>query len=276
MRDRNTRSEAVMSNDKLPFTAHLVELRRRILVFVIALFVGFAACFHYSESIFRFLMLPIRTDMVFKAVYPFVSFVPKESALTSLVFLAPAEAFWAHLKIAMVSGLMLSIPVLFLQIWRFVSPGLLEKEKKYAFPFVSVGSMLFMIGASFCFFIVLPFAMGFLLTYKTASLTPMISVNKYIDFCLKFLLAFGIIFELPVVIVFLTRLGIVTPRMLSKNRKYAVLLAFVIAALLTPTPDAFNQTLMAVPIIFLYEGGIIASRLFTRRKKENDDKGEES
>jgi sec-independent protein translocase protein TatC len=264
-----------MSNDKMPFTAHLVELRKRILVFVFTLLVGFVACFHYSESIFRFLMLPVRADLMFKASYPFISFIPKEKSLTSLVFLAPAEAFWAHLKIAIVASLLFSVPVLFGQTWKFVSPGLLEKERKYALPFVVVSSMLFFVGAAFCFFIVLPFAMGFLLTYKTASLTPMISVGRYIDFCLKFLLAFGVVFELPVVIVFLTRVGIVTPRTLSRNRKYAVLLAFVTAALLTPTPDAFNQTLMAVPIIFLYEGGIIASRLFARRKKEDDDKREE-
>jgi len=106
------------------------------------------------------------------------------------------------------------------------------------------------------------------------SLTPMISVEKYIDFCLKFILAFGIVFELPVVIVFLTRSGIVSTKTLSKNRKYAVLLAFVAAAILTPTPDAFNQTLMAVPIILLYETGIIASRILVKRR-ESYDKGEE-
>jgi sec-independent protein translocase protein TatC len=103
----------------------------------------------------------------------------------------------------------------------------------------------------------------------------MISVEKYIDFCLKFILAFGVVFELPLVIVFLTRLGLVTTQTLAKNRKFAVLLAFVAAAILTPTPDAFNQTLMAAPIIVLYEAGLIASRLFVRGKKDDNDKGEE-
>jgi sec-independent protein translocase protein TatC len=127
----------------------------------------------------------------------------------------------------------------------------------------------------FCFTIVLPFAMKFLLNYKTESLMPMLSVERYIDFCLKFILAFGVVFELPLVIIFLTRLGIVTPQTLAKNRKYAVLLAFVTAAILTPTPDAFNQTLMALPIIVLYEGGLIASRIILRGKKHDDDKGKE-
>jgi sec-independent protein translocase protein TatC len=250
-----------MSPDKMPFTSHLLELRKRVLISVATLFAWFMACFYYSESIFEFLRLPLRSDIMFRASYPFVSILPKEKALTSLVFLAPAEAFWVHMKVALVAGLVFSVPVFFLQLWKFLSPGLLEKEKKYALPFLLVGSGLFFAGTFFCFFIVLPFAMGFLLTYKTASLSPMISVERYVDFCLKFILAFGVVFELPVVIVFLTRMGVVSPRSLARNRKYAVLLAFVAAALLTPTPDAFNQTLMAVPIIFLYEGGILASRL---------------
>jgi sec-independent protein translocase protein TatC len=112
---------------------------------------------------------------------------------------------------------------------------------------------------------VLPFAINFLLTYKTLTLTPMLSVGSYVDFCLKFILAFGAIFELPLLIVFLTRLGVVTPDFLAKQRKYAIVLSFIIAAFLTPTPDAFNQTLMAFPIIILYEIGIWSSRLFVPR-----------
>lgn len=256
----------------MPITLHLVELRRRIMIVVVALFAGFLASFNYSEDIFRLLTLPLRSNVRYMAAYPFVSFTPKEHALTSLVFLAPAEAFWVHMKIALVSGLVLSFPIFAYELWRFVSPGLLEKEKKYAAPFVLVSSWLFLTGALFCFIIVLPFAMGFLLTYKTESLTPMISVSSYADFCLKFVLAFGVVFEIPVAMVFLTRMGIISPESLSKNRKYAVLLAFVLAAVLTPTPDAFNQTLMALPILVLYEGGIIASRVL-RVRKHDDDKG---
>jgi sec-independent protein translocase protein TatC len=114
--------------------------------------------------------------------------------------------------------------------------------------------------------------MNFLLTYKTENLKPMLSVGKYIDFCLKFILSFGAIFELPVVTVFLTKMGIVTPEFLATNRKYAILIAFVLAALLTPTPDAFNQTLMAVPIVILYEVGIWTSRILDKKKKPAKDK----
>ncbi len=262
-------------DDKMPFTGHLGELRKRLMISVIAITVFFLISFTFSEVIFRVLTIPMRADLKFIPGYPFITLIEKNDALTTLIFLAPAEAFWVHLKVSLITGIIVSTPILFHQLWKFISPGLLQKEKKYAFPFISIATGLFMFGALFCFLIVLPFAMKFLLTYKTESLTPMISVERYIDFCLKFILAFGAVFELPLILVFLTRMGIVTPQTLAKNRKYAVLLAFVTAALLTPTPDAFNQTLMAVPIIFLYEGGVIASRILVRGKKR-DDKREES
>ncbi|MBI1811880.1 MAG: twin-arginine translocase subunit TatC, partial [Nitrospirae bacterium] len=158
-------------------------------------------------------------------------------------------------------------PVIFHQLWKFISPGLLPKEKKYVFPFIISATALFMAGAAFCFFFFFPIAMGFLLTYNVgAVLMPMLSVGQYVDFCLKFILAFGAVFELPIVIIFLTRMGIVTTKTLAKNRKYAILIAFIIAAVLTPTPDMFNQTLMAIPMIVLYEVGILVSRIFVRGK----------
>ncbi|MCL4476745.1 MAG: twin-arginine translocase subunit TatC [Nitrospirae bacterium] len=258
-----------MTDEKMPFTEHLTELRKRIIVSLAALLIGFIVSFSYSEEIFEVLTLPLRSEMSFSMHYPFVSFVPAKIKNPSLVFLAPAEAFWMHLKVSFVAGLILSLPIILHQFWKFISPGLLLKEKKYIGPFVVSASLLFLAGALFCFLLVLPFAMGFLLTYKTGSMTPMLSVGNYVDFCLKFILAFGAVFELPIIIVLLTRMGIVTPKTLAKNRKYAILIAFVIAALLTPTPDAFNQTLMAVPIIVLYEAGILVSRLFVRKRTED-------
>jgi sec-independent protein translocase protein TatC len=197
---------------------------------------------------------------------PFVEIIPKNSPIEKLVFLAPAEAFWMHIKVSIVSGIILALPFLLYQLWKFVSPGLLATEKKYVGPFIVVGTGLFLLGDLFCFSIILPFAMGFLLTYKTGSLMPMISVGNYIDFTLKFLISFGAVFELPIVILFLTKMGIVTPQTLAKNRKYALLVSFILAAILTPTPDAFNQTLMAGPIILLFEAGIIISKIFARKE----------
>ncbi len=253
--------------DKAPITEHLGELRNRILVSLIAVTIIFGICFYFSEYIFRLLISPIHTSLKFSLGYPYITILPDKNPALHLVFLAPAEAIWMHIKISFMSAFVISSPLIFYEVWKFVAPGLLEREKKYALPFIITTTFLFLIGALFCFIIILPFAINFLLTYKTENLQPMLSVGKYIDFCLKFILAFGAIFELPVVTVFLTKVGIVTPEFLSKNRKYAVLIAFVLAALLTPTPDAFNQSLMAIPMIVLYEAGVLASKILCRKKK---------
>lgn len=256
-----------MKENKMPFTAHLTDLRKRIVVSLIAVLIGFIAAFAYSEDLFRFLTFPLRYNVLLSISTPFVQLVEKNVKNTPpLIFLAPAEAFWMHMKISLIAAFIASLPVIFLQLWKFISPGLLHKEKKYVVPFVFVTTVFFLVGAAYCFFLVLPFAMGFLLTYKTASMTPMLSVGSYVDFCLKFILAFGAIFELPIAIIFFTRMGLVTPKTLAKHRKYAILLAFIVAAILTPTPDIFNQTLMAVPMIVLYEVGILVSRIFIRSK----------
>lgn len=257
-----------MVEEKMPFTEHLGELRKRIIVSLVSLVIWFAVIFSYSEKIFEFLTLPLRSELSFAFTFPFIQFVPSRTEVHNLVFLGPAEAFWMHIKISMVAALVFSLPVILYQVWKFIAPGLMQNEKKYVGPFIIITSILFILGTSFCFFIVLPFALGFLLTYKTGTLMPMLSVGAYTDFCLKFILAFGLVFELPIVIVFLTRMGIITTQTLRKNRKYALLIAFVLAAILTPTPDAFNQSLMAVPIIILYEVGIIVSRFFPHRSQE--------
>ncbi|MBC8414715.1 MAG: twin-arginine translocase subunit TatC [Nitrospira sp.] len=252
--------------DKAPLTEHLGELRNRIVVSLVVVLGIFMFSFYYSEDIFRLLTMPLRYTINFSLETPYLSFLPGKFFDQKLTVLRPAEALWTHMKIGFISALVLSSPVLFYELWKFISPGLIEKERKYALPFVLCTSTLFLIGSLFCFFIVLPFAMNFLQDYKMESLNFSWTIEYYVDFCLKFILAFGAVFELPVVTVFLTKLGIVTPDFLAKHRKYAVLAAFVIAALLTPTPDAFNQTLMAVPIIILYEVGILASRIFNRKK----------
>ncbi len=251
---------------KAPLTEHLYELRNRIVVSLITIGITFGVCFYYSEYIFDLLISPMRHTLSFSLKNPYVSFIPAKNPDLTLVFLAPAEAFWIHMKMALISAIIISSPVIFLEIWKFIAPGLLSKEKKYALPFIITTTFLFLIGSLFCFLIVLPLAIDFLLNYKTQNIKPMISAEKYIDFCLKFILAFGAIFETPVIIVFLTRMGVVTTDFLAKHRKYAVLIAFVIAAILTPTPDAFNQMLMAVPILILYEAGILASRILNKKK----------
>jgi sec-independent protein translocase protein TatC len=257
-----------MTDYKMPLTEHLADLRKRITVSLVALMAGFFLCFNYSEDLFRALIFPMKFEIGFIMKSPFVSLVPSKIRNSSLIFTAPGEAFWMHLKVAFVAGLFLALPVIFHQLWKFISPGLRPKEKKYVVPFVTSATVLFLFGAGFCMLFVLPFAMSFLLTYKTESMTPMLSVGSYVDFCLKFILSFGAVFELPIAIIFLTRIGIVTPKTLAKNRKYAILVAFIVAAILTPTPDVFSQTLMAIPIIVLYEAGILLARILNMKKRD--------
>ncbi len=235
--------------DKMPFMEHLGELRVRIVRSLVALLVGLGIALPFSQKIVDYLARPV------------------QATGHTLVFLALTEAFWVQMKVAVIVGLFIAAPAILWQVWRFVAPGLHDYEKKYAAPFVIVGSLLFIGGGVFSIKVVTPFAIQFLLSYSRPGLQPMISIGSYVDFLLKFTLAFGLVFELPLAITVLARMGIVTPAGLAKNRKYAILGAFVAGAILTPTPDAFNQTLMAGPLIILYEVGIVCARIFGRRPK---------
>jgi sec-independent protein translocase protein TatC len=238
---------AEQDEGKMSFFDHLAELRQRIIWSVIAIGLGFLATFHFSDRIIKFLARPLAFE---------------------LVSLAPTEAFWVNMKVAMIAGLFLALPVVLYQVWAFVSPGLLPHERRYALPFVIIGTLFFGVGVAFAVWVVIPFAIKFLVSFgEVRGIKPMISVGNYVDFVLKFTVAFGAVFELPLAITLASRMGLVTPQFLAKNRKYAILINFVIAAILTPTPDVFNQTLMAGPLIVLYELGIISARIFGRRRK---------
>lgn len=264
-----------MEEQKMPLMEHLSELRKRIIICLAALLVAFLLTFSYSEYIFKLLLFPLNYTPQFSIKEGIVFVLDQKLQNTKLVFLGPAEAFWMNMKIALVCGFILTIPVIFYQLWKFISPGLYSHEKKYVLPFVLTATGLFLMGVTFCYLIVLPFAMSFLLSYKVGDfLMPMLSVGLYIDFLLKFLLAFGFVFELPVLIVIATRMGIITPQTLKKYRRIAIVLAFVVAAIITPTPDAFNQTLMAIPMIILYEVGIWVS-IILNKKRENKNGGTE-
>lgn len=231
---------------KMSFFDHLAELRQRIIWSVVAVGVGFLATFYFSEQIIQFLARPLPGK---------------------LAQLTPTEVFWVNMKVAMIAGLFLALPVVLYQVWAFVSPGLLPHERRYALPFVLIGTLFFGIGAAFALRVVVPFAIKFLMSYKTQDVVQVISIGSYVDFVLKFTLAFGLVFELPLAITLAARMGVVTPQFLAKHRKYAILINFVLAAILTPTPDVFNQSLMAGPLIILYEVGIVAARIFGRRAK---------
>ncbi len=253
---------------RMPFLAHLEELRKRLIISFSAIGVAFILAFNIREYCLRLLQWPLTTDIVVERRFPFILFQDKPP-IAKLTALGPAETLWTHFKVAFIVGTMLAIPVVLYQIWKFVEPGLLQKEKRFALPFVILSTISFFIGVAFCFFLVLPMAMQFLLTFDP-SIQQMPRFGEYVDFTLKFLLAFGAIFELPLAITIAARLGMVTPQFLARNRKYALLLNFVVAAILTPTPDVFNQALMALPMCVLYEIGILAARIVVRRPKASE------
>ena len=185
------------------------------------------------------------------------------------VFLAPAEAIWNNVKVSMVFAAFLVMPYLLFEVWMFSSPGLHAHERRFILPFVIISSVAFYVGLAFCYFIVLPFALNFLVTYGIDSgFIPQLSIAAFVGFNLWFLLIFGLMFELPLAITLLARLGWVNAVTLRQYWKWALVGSFVIAAVLTPTPDPFNQSIMAIPMYTFYELGIIGARWFGK-KKEN-------
>lgn len=231
---------------RMSFFEHLTELRTRIIWSLIPAGVGLGIALYFTTRVMRFLSRYLKTEAVFTS---------------------PTEAFWTYMKVAMIMGIFIAMPIILWNVWAFVAPGLHKHERRYAAPFIIVGSLLFLLGGAFALFVIIPFAINFLVSFgQEQGLKPMITISSYIDFITKFTLAFGIVFELPVVITLLSMLGIVTPQFLSRNRKYAVLINFIIAAVLTPTPDIVNQSLMAGPLCILYELGIISARIFGRKK----------
>ncbi|MEO0081650.1 MAG: twin-arginine translocase subunit TatC [candidate division WOR-3 bacterium] len=228
-----------------PFLDHLEELRRRIFYSLITLAVAAVVAFFFSDRVLELLTRP----------------VPK------LVFLSPSEAFVVKLKVALASGLFLAAPLIFYQFWRFVRPALLRHEVKYVVWAVAVSTVFFLGGVGFAYFIVVPVAMKFLLSFATPKLEPMLSIDRYFSTVAAFLLACGVVFQLPVVSFFLTKLGIITPRTLVKQHRIAIVVIFVVAAILSP-PDVFSQILMAIPLFVLYEASILASFLARSKPKQ--------
>lgn len=243
-----------MADDKIPFTSHLEELRKRIIVCLIAVVAGFLLSYNFAEIIFELLVQPLKEQL------------PAESWL---IFTGLTEAFVVYLKLAFYAGLILASPVILWEVWCFVAPGLYDHEKKYVFPFVISASLLFFTGVAFCYLVVFPFSFKFFMSYSTDTLKPLPAMKEYLSFAFQILLAFGIIFELPVFILFLAKLGLVTERMLRQQRKFAIVIIFIVAAVLTP-PDVFSQCLMAAPLLLLYEISIIVARIFGKKSAAAD------
>lgn len=229
--------------EKNTITEHLDELRYRLIVCLAAIVLTTVFCFVYAENILAVLIRPVG----------------------GLVFIAPTEVFFSYLRLAVTGGVFVSMPVILFQAWRFISAGLKNNEKKYALIFGPLSLLLFAVGVYFAYAIVLPLGLNFFLNFAPQGIKPMISVANYIAFVSMMLLAFGLVFEVPIVILFLTKVGLVTPEFLSKNRKYVILLVFVVAAVFTP-PDVITQVLLALPLLLLFEFSLLLSR-FIRVKK---------
>ena len=237
----------------MPFLEHLEELRGRLLKSILSIIFFTVGSYSISRQLMKILISP----------YPIKD--------EKLIFLAPTEGFMVHIKVALFAGIILSLPVIFYQLWQFVAPGLYKKERKYVPMIVFFSTFSFMVGALFCYFIIIPYGLNFLLNFNTDQFKASIQIKEYLKFVTLLILVFGVIFELPLLSYFLTKMGILTPEFLKKNRRYGIVLIFVFAAILTP-PDVFTQVCLAGPLILLYEISIWVSRMVSK----NRDKDEES
>jgi sec-independent protein translocase protein TatC len=236
-----------IDHTKAPLLEHLIELRRRLLLSLAVLVVLFAGCLYFAKPIFGFLVQPLLAAGQGKLIYTDVF-----------------EAFFVEVKVALFAALMLGFPFFAIQIWKFVAPGLYAKEKKALLPFLLLTPVFFTGGAAFAYFVAMPWALHFLLSYQgnvggiTQEAPP--GVGNYLSFCTRFLFGFGVAFLLPILLMILERAGLITVQQLSKSRRYAIVAAVAIAAVLTP-PDAVSQLLLATPLYALYEFAIIAIRV---------------
>lgn len=237
---------------------HLNELRWRLVRCFIAAGVGFLLCWTVVEPIFDFITAPL------------LSALPAHG--TAMYTTLP-EPFFVRMFVAFVTGLFVTSPYIFYQIWAFISPGLYEEEKKGLLPIALLSAIFFIGGGVFCYFIVFPYAFNFFLGFSSEQIQAMPRITDYLDFVIKLLLAFGLIFEMPLFSFFLSRMGVITAQMMRKARRYAVLCIFIVAAILTP-PDVVSQLLMAMPMLLLYEISILVAAAFGRKKKEKKEEEE--
>jgi len=248
--------KAKKSPDEMTFLEHLEDLRKRLWYSFVAIFVVVVPAWMFSRDIFKALSRPV------------TQFLPEgmKMAFTSLT--AP---FMLYIKVAFLTALFVTSPFIFLQLWYFIAPGLYQKEKKYVVPFVTFTTVFFLAGAAFGYFVMFPWACRFFLKLGS-EFTPVLTVDTYFSFSLKLLLGIALVFELPTLVFFLSKIGLITSRWMVRNFKYAVLAIFVIAAVITPTPDMVTQSILAVPMLALYGLGILIAFFFGKERKTRREK----
>ena len=238
---------------------HLVELRKRLGISVVTVLVMFFVMFSYWQPILEWMTTPL-TEVL-----------PKGS---SVVFTKLQEPFFTALKVAFFTGFIASLPIIFWQIWLFVAPGLYEHEKKYVLPFVLGATVMFISGGAFAYYVVVPFGFTFLVNFGSQLFTALPSIGEYVSFFTKLIFGFGLAFELPVITFFLASIGLVTDKTLKEFFRYALVIIFLVSALLTP-PDVLTQFLMAGPMILLYTLSIYIAKLTNPYKEEEDEDEDE-
>lgn len=242
--------------ESLPLTTHLEELRKRLIRVLIVLVIVFCGVYSQSQIFMDFVTAPI------------VPILPENSTMAILKL---TEGFFTELKLSALIAVFFSMPFIFYQGWKFIAPGLYAQEKKYVFSFVLMSSALFFLGASFAYYIVFPFGFKFFLQYAEGYVTANLSIQWYLSFVTRLIMAFGLVFEMPVFVLFLSKMGLVTAQMMRKHRRYAYFGIIVFSAVLTP-PDVFTQIMMSGPMITLYELSIFIAKVFGRKReiKEED------
>jgi sec-independent protein translocase protein TatC len=244
----------INTDEKQRFFSHLKELRDRILICVIAVGIAFVVTYYFKEKIFLFLM------------EPFIKVMPLKS---SFIFTGLTEAFVTYFKISIVSSLFLVLPVILYEFWSFVSPGLYEKEKRYVYPFMFWGSLCFLAGMAFCYFVIMPVLYKFFVSYSTEFIIPLPDLKSYMNLTLKMLALFGLLFEIPLVAYYLAKAGIINYKVLASKRRYAILAIFIVSAIIA-TSDAAGLIMVAVPLWGLYEISIIIVKLFGKKEILNE------
>ncbi len=246
-----TSEKSEMLDQNMTLTDHLTELRKRLINSLYALLVFTAVAYEYSKELFDFIRKPIE----------------KYLPAGGLVYTAPMDKFMAHFKLAIVAGVIGSCPFWLYQLWKFVAPGLYKNERKYMTAFISLGSILFMSGVAFSYYVALPMTFDFLFTFGGEQDKPMITIDHYLDFVSQFALMFGVSFELPLILTLFAMAGLVSQRFLIDKGRYAVMILAIIAALITP-PDVMSMTVMLIPLIALYYIGVIMVGFVQKKKVE--------
>ena len=234
---------------------HIADLRKRLTISTITVVVMFFACFSFYEPILEWMMAPVKHAL---------------PVGTSMIAVEIQETFFTAMKVAFFAGFIISLPVIFWQLWLFLAPGLYDHEKKLVVPFVFFATLMFLLGAYFAYYIVVPVGFDFLIAFGNSVVSVLPSIGKYVGFFTKLMIGFGIAFELPVITFFLAKIGIVNDQMLKDFFRYAVVLIFIISAILTP-PDVISQVLMAAPLLILYGVSIYIAKVFNPAQKEEEE-----